>query len=59
MRKGTRLKPMAQNMLFCFANISAEILLHVLGYIYCAEKNILANFCRMLLPLKASINYLR
>ncbi len=50
---------MAQNMLFCFANISDEILLHVLDYVYCVEKNILANFGRMLLPLKASKNYLR
>jgi len=36
------------------SNISAEILLHVLGNSFCTERHILAHFCRMLLPLKAS-----
>ncbi len=40
-------------MLFCFANLSAEILLHVLGFDFCARHNILAHFCQMLLPLKS------
>jgi hypothetical protein len=41
-------------MLFCFTNISAEILLHILGYSFCSKQHILAHFCRMLLPFKAS-----
>jgi hypothetical protein len=43
---------MAQKMLFYIINISAEILLHILGYILCAECHILACVCQMLLPLK-------
>jgi len=45
---------MAQNLLFCFTNNSAKKLLHILGYNICIEHNILAHFCKMLLPLKAS-----
>jgi hypothetical protein len=45
---------MSQKMLLCFANISAEILLHILGYSFCTEHHILVHFCLMLLPLKAS-----
>jgi hypothetical protein len=41
-------------MLFCFANISAEILLLILGCSFCIEHPILTHFCPMLLPLKAS-----
>jgi hypothetical protein len=41
-------------MLFCFTSISAEILLHILGYSFFIEHHILAGFCQMLLPLKAS-----
>jgi hypothetical protein len=44
---------MAQKMLFCFTNISDEILLHVLGYTFSVECHILAQFCQLLLPLKA------
>jgi hypothetical protein len=40
-------------MLFCFADISAEILLIILGCSFCTEHPILTHFCRMLLPLKA------
>jgi hypothetical protein len=40
-------------MLFCSINISAEILLHVLGYKLYAERQILAHFSKMLLPLTA------
>jgi hypothetical protein len=36
-------------MLFCFTNIYAESLLHVI----CAECQILAHSCQMLLTLKA------
>jgi hypothetical protein len=45
---------MAQKMLFCFTNISAEILLHILGYNFCSQHHILARFCQMLLPSKTS-----
>jgi hypothetical protein len=41
-------------MLFCFTNISSEVLLHVLGYSFCFERHILVHFCQMLLPLEAS-----
>jgi hypothetical protein len=41
-------------MLFCFTNISAEILLHVLGYSFYTQHHILAHICQMLLQLKAS-----
>jgi len=41
-------------MLFCFISISAEILLHILGYCYWAEYHILAHLCKVLLPSKAS-----
>jgi hypothetical protein len=49
---------MVQNMLFCFTNISAEILLLVLGYSICTKCHILVHFCQMLLPSKSS-NYHR
>jgi hypothetical protein len=45
---------MAQEMLFCFANISAKILQQVLSYSFCAERHILAHLQKMPLPLKAS-----
>jgi len=44
---------MDQKMLFCFTNISAEILLHILGYSFCAKGHILVHFCQMLLLFKA------
>ncbi len=40
-------------MLFCFTNISAKILLHILGYNFCAEYHILGDFCQPLLQFKA------
>jgi hypothetical protein len=45
---------MSQKMLFCFTNISAEILLHILDYNFYIEHHILAHLCQMMLPLKAS-----
>jgi hypothetical protein len=45
---------MAQKMLFPFTNISALILLYVLGYSFWTEHHILANVHSMPLPLKAS-----
>ncbi len=43
-------------MLFCFSNISAEILLHILGhYNLCTECHILARFCQMFLAAIESI----
>jgi len=51
--KGTSIKQLMQKMLFCFTNISLEILLHLFGYNFCAESHILAHFCQMLSPLKA------
>ncbi len=41
-------------MLFCFVNISAEILLHIIGYSFCTEPHIMAHFLQMLVPLRAS-----
>jgi hypothetical protein len=46
---------MALPMLFCFTNISAEVLLRILGYSFCTERHILVHFCQMLLPLKTPI----
>jgi hypothetical protein len=45
---------MAQKMSLSFTNISAIILLHILGYGFCIERHILAHFGQMLLSLKAS-----
>jgi hypothetical protein len=33
-------------MLFCFTNISAEIVLHILDYNVCTKHHILAQFCQ-------------
>jgi hypothetical protein len=41
---------MGQEMFICFPNISEEILLHILGYSFSAERHILACFCQMVLP---------
>jgi hypothetical protein len=38
-------------MLFCFTNIFAEILFHVLGYGFCTQQHILSHFFQMLLQL--------
>jgi hypothetical protein len=54
MHKGTSMKQMAQEMLFCFTNIFAEILLHTLGNRFNNDYSILANFWQKALPLKAS-----
>jgi hypothetical protein len=35
---------MEQKMLFCFNNISSEILLPILGYSFFIERHILAHF---------------
>ncbi len=45
---------MAQKMLFCFTNISAEILLHILSFSFCTERHPLAQFCQMWLRLNTS-----
>jgi hypothetical protein len=45
-------------MLFCFDNISAEILQHILGYSFCAKSHILEHFCQTLLLTRASKIYL-
>jgi hypothetical protein len=45
---------MAQMMLFRFTNISAEILLHILGYSFCTRCHIWHIFPQKLLPLKVS-----
>jgi hypothetical protein len=45
---------MVQKMLFCFTNMSAEIIWHVLGYSFFTQYQILVIFCQFLLPLKAS-----
>ena len=44
---------MTQMKLFCFTNISADILIHIFGYNFCIEHYILAHFHSMLLSLKA------
>ncbi len=54
MHEGASMKQMAQKMLFCFTNISAEILLHTLGYRFNNEWCILAHFWQKALPLKGS-----
>jgi hypothetical protein len=54
MRRGASIKKLAQKMVFFLTNYSAKILVHLLGYNFCAEHHILAHFCQMLLPPKAS-----
>jgi hypothetical protein len=54
LRKGTGLKQMAQKILLCFANISAEILQHILSYTLCAQCHILAHVCQNAVAFKAS-----
>jgi hypothetical protein len=54
MRKGVSKKLIAQKMLLCFTNISAEILLHILDYNFYIERHILAQLCQLMLPLKTS-----
>jgi hypothetical protein len=49
------IKKLAQKMLFCFNNISAGILLHVLGYSFRSKHRILAHLCQMMLPLRAAM----
>ncbi len=51
MCKCTSIKWILKKMLFCSINISAEILLHVLGYKLYAERQISVHFSKMLLPL--------
>jgi hypothetical protein len=43
--QGVSIKSMAQKMLFCFSNISAESLLHILGYGFCNVCHNLVHFC--------------
>jgi hypothetical protein len=52
--KGASIRGMVHKMLFCFSNISAEILLYHIGYSLCNNCFILAYFCQMLLQLKTS-----
>jgi len=44
------MKLMLQKILVCFTNISAKILMQILGYSFCAW----SHFYLMLFPLKAS-----
>jgi hypothetical protein len=37
-------------MLFIFTNISTEFSLYILSYSFCAERQILAHFCPILMP---------
>ncbi len=46
-------------MLFCFTNISAEILLHVLHYSFCTERHVLGTFGPNAAAIKSAKNYLR
>jgi hypothetical protein len=50
---------MTQKMLFCFTNISADILLHILGYSICTECNILGTFLPNAVAVKSVKNHLR
>jgi hypothetical protein len=51
---GAMTKQMAHKLLLCFTNMFAEILVHVIGYCYCAEHHALEKFCHLLLPSKTS-----
>jgi hypothetical protein len=51
--KGPVADQISLKMTFCVTNISAEILIHVLGYGICAKQQILMYFHLALLPLKA------
>ncbi len=44
---------MLQKMMFCFTNITAVILHHILGYSFCTERRVLEHLCQMLYLLKA------
>ena len=54
MCKGASMKLMLQKILVCFTNISAKILMQIIGYSFCFEHHIWTHFYLMLLPLKAS-----
>jgi hypothetical protein len=45
---------MAQKLQFFFANISGEILLHILGYHFCAKNHIYLHFLPNAVAIKAS-----
>jgi hypothetical protein len=48
---------MTQKMSFCFTNISAKIVLHILGYSFCAECHILLPFLPNVVASKCIKNY--
>jgi hypothetical protein len=54
MRKGVSMKKNMHKMLLCFTSNCAEILLHILGYSFCTERQVLAHFYQMLFHLKGS-----
>ncbi len=56
MHRGASIKQTVNKMLLYFTNISAEILLHILGYNFWNEYHILVQLFNMLLTLKVSIN---
>jgi hypothetical protein len=43
-----------QRMLLCVINISAKVLLHILGFSFCTERHGLPLFCQMLLIVSIS-----
>jgi hypothetical protein len=49
---------MVQKMLFCFADISDETLLHILGYSFCKERHILVPYLANYLTIKSIRYYL-
>jgi hypothetical protein len=50
---------MAQKMLFCFTDPSADILEHILGYSFCAKRHILALFFPNAVAIEGIKNYQR
>ncbi len=50
---------MAQNIMFCFANTSAEILLHALGFIFLHRAAYFVTHLPSTVAIKSIKNYLR
>ncbi len=58
MSKGQNIKLRVQKILFCFTKISAENLLHILGYSFCTEHHNFAHFLPNAVAFKSFKNYL-
>jgi hypothetical protein len=58
MHNNNNIKQPMKKMLFRFTNISAEILLHVVGYSFCAESHIFGTLLTNAVSIKSIKNHL-